>query len=69
MIIPKGGWVASGNSSRDWIRVDFGQLVQVTGITTQGRHEGGDWPTFYKVNSSYQTQILLCCLAYFISDL
>lgn len=37
-----GAWSAGRNKPGEWMQMDLGEVRQVTGVVTQGRHEGGD---------------------------
>ena len=48
-----GAWSARYNDMNQWLKVDFGQLVTVTGIKTQGRQDCcNQWVTSYTVSYS-----------------
>ena len=49
-----GGWVANPNDRyNSWFKVDFGRWTKVTRISTQGRQDGDDWVTKYRVSYGY----------------
>ncbi|XP_071806183.1 retinoschisin-like [Asterias amurensis] len=44
-----GAWCPSVADTNQWIQVDFGNPIYVTGVLTQGRWEHVQWVTKYKV--------------------
>ena len=48
-----GAWSARHNNYNQWIQVDLGKSMKVTGVATQGREETSQWVTaFYVLYSS-----------------
>ena len=47
-----GSWVAKANDSKQWLQIDFGELVQVTKVATQGRQDADQWVTKYTLSYS-----------------
>lgn len=47
-----GGWSAKTNDGNQWLRVDFGSPMKMTGIDTQGRQDYNQWVTSYTVSYS-----------------
>jgi len=37
-------WVAGTTAANEWIQVDYLNPVQILGVATQGRGDGGKWP-------------------------
>ncbi|XP_055996917.1 lactadherin-like isoform X2 [Ostrea edulis] len=48
----KYGWCAKYKSSSEWLKVDLGVAARVTGVMTQGRGDGKEWVTSFKVSYS-----------------
>ena len=48
----KTTYIARTSNQGQWIQVDFGKLVQVTKIATQGRYNIRQWITKYTVSYS-----------------
>ena len=44
--------MAGNNNKGQWLQVDFGKVVKVTKIATQGRHNANQYITKYVVSSS-----------------
>ncbi|XP_071959441.1 uncharacterized protein [Antedon mediterranea] len=44
-----GSWASLTNDLNQWIQVDFGAIVEVTGVILQGRSEFNQWVTSYEV--------------------
>ena len=47
-----GSWVASANNGKQWLQIDFGELVLVTKVATQGRQDANQWVTKYTLSYS-----------------
>ena len=47
-----GSWEAKANDGKQWLQIDFGELVQVTKVATQGRQDAGHWVTKYTLSYS-----------------
>ena len=48
-----GAWSSRHNNRNQWIQVDLGRKMKVTGVATQGREEANQWVTaFYVLYSS-----------------
>ena len=45
-------YLAGNNNKGQWLQVDFGKVVKVTKIATQGRHNANQYITKYVVSSS-----------------
>ena len=44
-----GAWVSRYNNHNQWLQVDLGRTMKVTGIETQGRQDSSQWVTAYYV--------------------
>lgn len=44
-----GAWVSRHNSYNEWIQVDLGRAMKVTGVATQGREEANQYVRAYYV--------------------
>lgn len=42
-----GAWSARHNNYNQWLQVDTGRSMKVTGIATQGRQDANQWVTAY----------------------
>lgn len=47
-----GAWCPKHRNHLQWLKVDFGRLMKITKIATQGRQDAGHWVTSYYVLSS-----------------
>ena len=47
-----GAWSAKANDGKQWLQIDFGELVQVTKVATQGRQGADQWVTKYTLSYS-----------------
>ena len=47
-----GAWSAKRNDLAQWLQVDFGKIVKITGLVTQGRQDHNQWVKTYKLQSS-----------------
>ena len=47
-----GAWSSLHNDQKQWLRVDFGRLVTITGISTQGRQDFDQYVTSYTISFS-----------------
>lgn len=47
------GWLARTSNQQQWFQVDFGDWTKVTRVSTQGRQNGAQWVTKYKLANSY----------------
>ncbi|XP_027051820.1 uncharacterized protein LOC113679072 [Pocillopora damicornis] len=47
-----GAWSAGANNGKQWLQIDFGELVRVTKVATQGRQDSGQWVTKYTLSYS-----------------
>ena len=45
-------WSAASNNDQEWIQADFGRVVVVEAISTQGRENYNQWVTSYHVSTS-----------------
>ena len=48
-----GSWLADTNNFGQWFQVELGDWTKVTRVCTQGRPNGGQWVTEYKLAYSY----------------
>jgi len=48
-----GSWLAGTNNNNQWFQVGLGDWTKVTRVCTQGRLNGGNWVTKYKLAYSY----------------
>ena len=44
-----GAWRARYNNYNQWLQVDLGRTMKITGIATQGRQDKNEWVTAYWV--------------------
>ncbi|KAM3854177.1 contactin-associated protein-like 5 [Vipera latastei] len=44
-----GGWSPLDSTKDQWLQVDLGNRVEITGIATQGRYGSSDWTTSYSL--------------------
>ena len=44
-----GAWASRHNNYKQWLQVDMGRSMKVTGIATQGRQDADQWVTAYYV--------------------
>ncbi|KAM4626900.1 contactin-associated protein-like 5 [Discoglossus pictus] len=44
-----GGWSPLESNTKQWLQVDLGERVDITGIATQGRYRSSDWVTSYNI--------------------
>ena len=47
-----GAWCAKTNDGKQWLQIDFGELVRVTKVTTQGQQDGNHWVTKFTLSYS-----------------
>ena len=47
-----GGWCAKYRNYNQWFKVDFGKLMRIRKIATQGRQDARQWVTSYYVSFS-----------------
>lgn len=47
-----GAWSAKTNDVNQWLQVDLGQKIRMTGIRTQGRSDFDQWVTSFTVSYS-----------------
>ena len=47
------GWLAGTSNNQQWFQVDFGSWTKVARVSTQGRQNGANWLTKYKLAYSY----------------
>ena len=45
----KGAWTSRIRNHNQWLQVDMGKSVRVTGINTQGRQDSDQWVTAYYI--------------------
>ena len=43
------GWAAGSNNQEQWIQADLLDTTFITGVITQGRYDGGQWVTAFRV--------------------
>ena len=48
----RGAWSALSNDYNQWIQVDLGSYIKLTGIATQGRNGANEWVTKYQLQYS-----------------
>jgi len=48
-----GSWLAGTNNYNQWFQVALGDWTKVTRVCTQGRLNGGNWVTKYKLAYGY----------------
>ncbi|XP_033123006.1 uncharacterized protein LOC117121804, partial [Anneissia japonica] len=54
-----GCWAAATNDPDQWIQADLGAIKGVIGVITQGRSDGTQWVTSYKVQYSTDGSVFL----------
>ena len=47
-----GAWCARHNNRNQWLKVDFGRLMRITKVSTQGRQDTNQWVTSFYLSSS-----------------
>jgi len=47
-----GAWAAKTNNGKEWLQIDFGELVRVTKVATQGRQDSDQWVTKFTLSHS-----------------
>jgi len=47
-----GAWSAKTNDDKQWLQIDFGELVRVTKVATQGRQDSNQWVTKFSLSYS-----------------
>ena len=47
-----GSWAAKSNNGKQWLQIDFGELVRVTKVATQGRQDADQWVTKFTLSYS-----------------
>ena len=47
-----GSWAAKTNNGKQWLQIDFGELVRVTKVATQGRQDYSQWVTKFTLSFS-----------------
>ena len=47
-----GAWCTKHKNRNQWFKVNFGRLMKITKIATQGRQDAAQWVTYYRVSSS-----------------
>lgn len=48
-LLGAGGWSPLDSSTEQWLQIDLGDRVEITGIATQGRYGSSDWTTSYSL--------------------
>lgn len=47
------GWCsATSNGNSDWLQIDFGKIIQVCSVATQGDINNNEWTTDFKLSFS-----------------
>lgn len=46
-LLGAGGWSPLDSSREQWLQIDLGDRVEITGVATQGRYGSSDWTTSY----------------------
>lgn len=44
-----GSWASKHRNHNQWLQIDLGRAMKVTGINTQGRQDASQWVTAYYV--------------------
>ena len=44
-----GAWASKYRNYNQWLQVDLGYVMKITGIATQGRQDANQWVTVYRV--------------------
>ena len=44
-----GAWASKYRNYKQWLQVDLGYAMKITGIATQGRQDANQWVTVYRV--------------------
>ena len=47
-----GAWCAKTNDGKQWLQIDFGELVRVTKVATQGQQNSNNWVTKFTLSYS-----------------
>ena len=47
-----GAWCAKTNDGKQWLQIDFGELVRVTKVATQGQQDSNNWVTKFTLSYS-----------------
>ena len=47
-----GAWCAKANDGKQWLQIDFGELVRVTKVATQGQQDNNHWVTKFTLSYS-----------------
>jgi len=48
----RGAWAAKTNNGKEWLQIDFGELVRVTKVATQGQQDNDNWVTKFTLSYS-----------------
>jgi hypothetical protein len=48
-----GAWSTRKNDQYQWLQVDFGKMVEIRRIATQGRQDANQWVKTYTIAYSY----------------
>lgn len=51
-----GAWSAANNNKDQWLRVDFGRIVKITKVATQGRQDYSQWVKTYTLSFSEEKE-------------
>lgn len=51
-VTDSGAWAAATNDQNQYLQIKFGQIFQITGVTTQGRSDAAQWVKKYKLEYS-----------------
>uniref|UniRef100_A0A8D0HL23 Contactin associated protein family member 5 n=1 Tax=Sphenodon punctatus TaxID=8508 RepID=A0A8D0HL23_SPHPU len=46
-LLGAGGWSPLESNTQQWLQIDLGDRVEITGVATQGRYGSSDWITSY----------------------
>lgn len=52
MIDSPQAWTAAHNANGEWMTIDAGENIRMTGVVTQGRADAQEWVTSYSVQTS-----------------
>eukprot|EP00058_Branchiostoma_floridae_P020618 XP_002606108.1 hypothetical protein BRAFLDRAFT_88018 [Branchiostoma floridae] len=56
-----GAWAARLNVAGEWLQVDLGEVLRVTGTVTQGRNNNGQWVMSFKLEYSTDGTTMTTC--------
>ena len=56
--VKEGAWVVRYNNGDQWLQIDLGRKMRVTGVATQGRNGFDHWVTKYNLQySDYDNEV------------